>query len=189
MADLFLWRRLDVPGHDACRLEEDARGWTLSGTATFLHEGQPAQLAYQVACDREWRAREGRVRGWVGARAVEVRIGRSPQGGWTLDGGPVPGALGACVDLDFGFTPATNLFQLRRLQLPVGRAADVPVAWFDAGAGTLSVLPQRYQRRSGSTYWYEAPRFEYAALLEVTAAGFVSRYPELWIEETGPGTS
>lgn len=34
--------------------------------------------------------------------------------------------------------------------------------------------------RTGATYWYEAPRFTYAALLEVTPTGFVRLYPGLW---------
>jgi hypothetical protein len=66
------------------------------------------------------------------------------------------------------------------VELEIGQAADVPVAWLDATAGTLDVLHQRYQRRAADLYWYEAPRFDYAALLEVNAAGFVKKYPGLW---------
>ena len=102
---------------------------------------------------------------------------------WTLNGAVVSG-LENCVDLDFGFTPATNLLQLRRLALALEEAANVPVAWLDVSAGTLEVLHQRYERRSETTYWYEAPRFDYAAMLEVTAAGFIRRYPGLWEEES-----
>jgi hypothetical protein len=65
-----------------------------------------------------------------------------------------------------------------------GRAADVPVAWLDVSAGSLEALSQRYERRAEVTYWYEAPRFGYAALLEVTPAGFVKRYPGLWQAES-----
>ena len=38
-----------------------------------------------------------------------------PHGDWKLNDVPVP-ELAHCVDLDLGFTPATNLMQLRRLQ-------------------------------------------------------------------------
>ena len=37
--------------------------------------------------------------------------------------------------------------------------------------------------RTDATYWYEAPRFAYAAELEVDVAGFAVRYPELWVAE------
>jgi hypothetical protein len=35
------------------------------------------------------------------------------------------------------------------------------------------------ERRSEGSYWYEAPRFGYSAMLEVTAAGFIRNYPRL----------
>jgi hypothetical protein len=89
-----------------------------------------------------------------------------------------------CVDLDLGFTPATNLSQLRRIALQVGQSADVPVAWLDAPFGSLEVLQQRYERRTDETYWYTAPQFDYAALLEVCAIGFVQLYPSRWKAET-----
>jgi hypothetical protein len=91
--------------------------------------------------------------------------------------------LESCVDLDFGFTPATNLLQLQRVALAVGQVADVPVAWLDVSAGTLTVLPQRYERRSATTYWYESPSANYEGLLEVAPTGFIRRYPGLWEAE------
>src|SRR5687767_4129496 len=133
-ASSILWRRIDSPGHDGCRLEQDARGWRLAGTAVFLHDDQPAQLAYEVTCDPGWRAREGRVDGWVGTRALHVRVAHGPDGAWSFNGAPVSG-FDECADIDFGFTPATNLAQLRRVNLAIGQAADVPVAWLDVTSG------------------------------------------------------
>jgi hypothetical protein len=179
----ILWRRLDGPGHDACRLEQQGSGWQLDGTAVFLLDGRPACLTYAATCDVGWRAQGGQVRGWIGDRPVAFSMARLEAGGWTLDGREVPG-LRACVDLDFGFTPSTNLLQVRRLALDCGQAADAPAAWLDVSTGALDVLVQRYERRSETTYWYQAPRFDYAQLLEVDHLGFVRRYPGLWeVEE------
>jgi uncharacterized protein len=174
-----LWRRLDIPGHDVCRLEESDAGWRLDGTAIFGEGQAPVQLSYSVLCDSSWRTQRGQVSGYVGAKAVEFQVARSAAGIWTLNGAPAEG-LGDCVDLDFGFTPGTNVLQLRRLDLIEGQAADVPVAWLDVSGGTLDLLQQRYERRAKTTYWYQAPRFGYAAWLEVTPTGFVRRYPGLW---------
>ncbi len=174
-----LWRRLDTPGHDACRLERSAAGWQIDGTAVFREDGVLARLDYQVGCDLEWVTRQGRVRGWLGARPVEFTIVRTAGGVWTIDGVVVPG-LDSCADLDLGFTPATNGLQIRRLALAEGQAAQAPAAWLDVSAGTLEFLPQRYERRAEVTYWYEAPRFSYGALLEVASDGFVRLYPGLW---------
>ena len=65
----------------------------------------------------------------------------------------------------------------------MGQFADVPVAWLDGPVGSLKVLRQRYERRTAETYWYAAPRFDYAALLQVSKIGFVQRYPDLWEAE------
>ena len=182
MTKTFLWRRLDAPGHDACRLQQRSGGWTLAGAAVFSENGVPAWLTYKIECDATWRTEQGETRGCLGGNPVEFRIVRTTQGVWTLNGSVVPN-LERCLDLDLGFTPATNLLQIRRTGLAEGQAADVPVAWLDVTAGTLEVLAQRYERRSETTYWYESPRFDYAALLEVDPVGFIRRYPELWQAE------
>jgi hypothetical protein len=175
----MLWQRLDAPGHDACLLKANGDGWQLEGTAVLLYEGQPARLTYNIICDARWRTQQGEVSGWVGGQPIAFSIIRAADGVWTCNGAVVPG-LEACVDLDLGFSPATNLLQLRRLALSEGQAAEAPVAWLDVSAGTLDLLGQRYERRTQFTYWYEAPRFNYAALLEVNPTGFVCRYPDLW---------
>jgi hypothetical protein len=178
----MLWRRLDAPGHDACRLEQTGDGWQLDGTAVFRQNGVPAHLAYGVTCDAAWHARRGHVRGWIGSQPVTYTIVRAGDGGWILNDGRVRG-LNACLDLDLGFTPATNLLQLRRLGLAEGQSADTPVAWLDVESAMLDVLRQRYERRGTTSYWYEAPRFGYAALLDVASTGFIRHYPGLWEAE------
>lgn len=174
-----LWRRLDAPGHDACRLERSGTGWRLDGAAVFRHGGAPARLAYRVDCDGGFGAPRGLVSGWIGRRSIEARIERGAGGVWTVNGEAAPG-VDAGIDLDFGFTPATNLLAIRRLALGEGEAADAPAARLDVERGQLELLLQRYERRSASTYWYESPSAGYAALLEVDALGFVLRYPGLW---------
>lgn len=177
-----LWRRLDSPGHDACRLTHRDDQYRIDGTAVFLHDATPARLTYEVTCDSAWYSREGRVHGWLGAKSVDFVVRHVGRGSWMLNGAPVA-ALEGCVDLDLGFTPSTNALQLNRVALDVGQGADVPVAWLDIDTGELSLLHQRYERQSVRTYWYEAPRFDYAAILEVDDSGFPRRYPGLWEAE------
>jgi hypothetical protein len=178
----ILWRRLDCPGHDACRLQQTSDGWELAGTSVFLQDGEAARLMYEVVCDAGWRTQHGIVEGWIGSRSVLLRIARTPEGDWILNNVLVPG-LARCLDLDLGFTPATNLVQLRRVSLAVGESAEVPVAWLAVSTCALERLEQRYERRGAEAFWYEAPRFSYAALLEVGDSGFVRRYPGLWEAE------
>ena len=84
-----------------------------------------------------------------------------------------------CLDLDFGFTPATNYLQLRRLDTPVGETREFDVAWFD-GEGGLIRLPQTYQRLTETTYDYASSQGGYRAVLEMDPGGFVVHYPTLW---------
>lgn len=182
----ILWRRLDVPGHDAAVLFELADGAELRGMAVFHDEGGPTALHYRVHCAAGWQTREGQVRGWLGARPIELSIGRDGSGGWTLNGGACP-AVAGCMDLDLSFTPATNLLPLRRLDLPVGHTAEIRSAWLQWPARALAPLVQRYTRRSNAIYDYESdlPGGErFKATLRVDPHGWVTDYPGLWQAET-----
>jgi hypothetical protein len=178
----MLWRRLDVPGHDACRLVRESERWRLEGVAAFRQNGAVGQIAYRVTCDEYWRTLDAHVHGSLGSTAVDVGVRRSARGVWILNGEAVPD-LHECVDVDLGFTPSTNALQIRRIALEVGQAKDVPVAWLDVAAQKLSVLRQRYERRTETEYWYEAARFDYSGMLAVNEAGFPTAYPGLWEEE------
>ena len=181
--ETILWRRIDLPGHDACILRKTETGWRLQGTALFAVDAQPCQLAYEVACDAAWHARSAAVTGWIGRRAVSLTISARSQSRWDLDGIDQP-AVAGCVDLDLNFTPATNLIAIRRLALNMGEAADAPAAWLDFPEMRLARLAQRYERVSVEQYRYQAPGVHYAEILDVSGAGFVTRYPGLWEMET-----
>lgn len=178
-----LWTALYTPGHDACRIERQADGWRLAGTAVFAHQRGPASLAYAVDCAEDWTTRRGTVRGWIGDDAVDADIRRDGED-WTLNGEPQPQVRG-CLDLDLGLTPATNRLQLSRAAVPVGGAVDFDVAWFD-GDGALRRLPQTYERLTERTWRYASPDDGYHAVLEMNADGFVTHYPALWRAQETP---
>jgi uncharacterized protein len=177
-----IWRRLDTPGHDAAHVSRTADGWRLEGTTVFVHERGPARLSYWVNCAPDWRTLRGGVAGWVGDQRCDIEVARSETRQWRLDGEIVAG-LERCLDLDFGFTPATNFLQLQRCGLRIGETAEFPVAWLDVPDASLTFLPQRYEKRTAAIYWYESPQSSYSALLEIADSGFVRSYPGLWAME------
>jgi uncharacterized protein len=61
-----LWRRLDLPGDEACRLITLADARCVAGTAVFVSDGQACRLDYSVVCDPAWRTQKANVVGWVG---------------------------------------------------------------------------------------------------------------------------
>lgn len=173
-----LWKRLDTPGHDAAFLFETDDGYALRGTAVFKADTGPARITYGVELDRAWRAKAGHVSGEIGETPVAHRMEHS-SAGWSLDGIPGTG-LSDLQDLDFGFTPATNMPALRRAALAVGQEADMPAAWFDLDPPRLMALPQHYRRQSEAQYDYHSPTAGYRAVLELAPSGFVRVYPGLW---------
>jgi hypothetical protein len=182
----ILWRRLDVPGHDAAVLVERNDSTELRGMAVFRDQDGPTALHYRVRCGADWQTSDAHIQGWLGAQPVELLIRRDGAGRWTLNGVACP-AVAGCVDLDLSFTPATNLLPLRRLALAVGQTAEVRSAWLEWPAGTLTPLVQRYTRRSATAYHYESDlpgTDRFAAELRVDQNGWVIDYPGLWEEES-----
>jgi uncharacterized protein len=178
LSEFAAWERLDRPGCDAALLLPGSDGWLLRGAAAFDHDGGSAAVAYQVEVGARWVTKRGLISGFLGDKTIQHEIRRDDQG-WRLNGAVVQG-LEHLVDLDYGFTPATNVLQLSRLALKPGQRAEVPVVWFDLDSASLVELPQTYERRSEASYWYEAPTVPYRAMLEIAPNGFVQSYPELW---------
>jgi uncharacterized protein len=179
----MLWRRLDTPGHESARLTLARGRWRLAGTAVFAHEARPCRVDYAIVCDRAWRTLSATVVGWLGSDAVRVEIAADAAREWRLDGAACP-AVAGCIDVDLSFSPSTNLLAIRRLSLTVGQAAEVRAAWVRFPEPVLEPLDQVYRRDGPSAYHYESAG-GFATDLEVSEAGFVTRYPGLWEVEPG----
>lgn len=174
----ILWRRLDLPGHEAARLS----GTTLHGAAVFLHENRPCRLDYEIVCDDAWRTRTGWVSGWIGEGNVHVRLNRDEAGLWTLNGSLVP-AVEGCIDVDLNFSPSTNLLPIRRLGLAIGAEAEVRAAWLRFPSLTLEPLVQTYRRLDTNRYRYSSAGGNFVAELEVDDDGFPLDYAGVWRRE------
>lgn len=170
------WRRLDRPGHDAATIERTGDGWTLTGIAAFSETGITG-VRYHLELDGEFATRSSRIEGFRDGRAFSHSFRKA--GSWCLDDRPIQG-LDDLIHLDFGFTPATNLQQLRHADLAVGEEAEISAAWFDIGEASLVRLPQHYRRIADDRYQYSSPTASYSAVLELAPNGFVRLYPGLW---------
>ena len=133
-------------------------------------------MGRRLQCDALWRTTSGRIRGFVGARAIDAIVIRDGAGR-TLNGVWVGGAK-HLLDLDLGFTPATNLQQLRRVSIAENEAVQLPVAWLDVDAGALTELPQIYERRGRGAFWYQAPSVGYEGLRRTRAERIYSQLSE-----------
>jgi uncharacterized protein len=174
------WRRLDRIGSDAAVASRTGEGYALLGQAVFLDDRGPAALRYQLDLAPNWSTRSGQVKGFIGKQTIATRVQRTAAG-WML--GDKDFGMADVLDLDLGFTPATNMVQLKRAALAVGDSTEFGVAWLDAGSDTLQFLPQRYQRLSQFDYVYHAPTFGYQATITLAPEGFAAVYPGLWEQE------
>ncbi len=179
---VVLWRRLDEPGHESCRLSRRGPRVQLAGTAVFAYEGRPCRMDYTVRCDAAWRTVSARVSGWVGTAPVEIDITVDAAQRWRLNGADCPDVAG-CVDVDLNFSPSTNLLPIQRLGLDVGAESPAPAAWLRFPDLALERLDQVYRRTGPSTYRYWLVDGSFTADLEVGPSGLLSRYGDLWIAE------
>lgn len=118
----------------------------------------------------------------MGQSTVALAITSAGDQQWRLNGSAVQETTG-CVDLDLGFTPATNLIAIRRLSLEIGEQSSAPAAWLDFPNFKLQRLEQHYHRISDNQYKYESLDAGYADILTVDGNGAVIQYPRLWEQE------
>src|SRR5215472_1427774 len=181
MAQIILWRRLDLPGHEIARLEALDNGWKLCGTTIFAYPHGPTILDYVIVCDAAWQTKSARIIGAIGDRRIDVSVSVDAERRWRLNGTECVSVEGGS-DIDLGFSPSTNLLPVRRLKLAVGEEAQVRAAWLSFPSLRFELLPQRYRRESEGTYRYESGG-GFVRTLEVDGAGFVTSYPGLWRAE------
>ncbi len=179
------WRRLDVPGREDARVERTSGGWRLTGQLDVEEDGVPARLRYRIDCDDAWRTRAARIEGEMGGRPVRFDLAADGAGQWMRDGHPVPDVAGA-LDVDLGFTPATNTLPIRRLALAVGASAPVRSAWLRFPELRLEPLEQTYTREAEQVFRYVADvdGAPFTARLDTDAFGRVLRYEGLWEAES-----
>jgi hypothetical protein len=183
------WRRLDVPGHEEARIEQITGGWRLAGQVEVEEATVRAQLRYVIECDRDWRTRRAVVTGSASAAPIRFEFAADGEGHWSLNGDPLPLVEGA-LDIDLGFTPATNLLPIRRLDLAVGEHMEVRTAWVRFPELRVEALEQSYHRAAAHVFRYDAlvdgERFQ--ARLDTDDYGRVLLYEGLWkAEVASPG--
>lgn len=143
---------------------------------------RPCRVEYEIDCDSHWLTRRCTLAGYVGATVVALDVVRNAFGDWTV-GGVSAAHLKGCDDIDLGFTPATNLLPIRRLDLRVGAKAAVRAAWVRFPELTLEVLDQVYTRLASDRYLYESTGGSFRRELRVDDVGFVLDYPDFWRAE------
>jgi hypothetical protein len=168
-----LWQASDG-GSEICRLERAGSGCRLSGTV-LTHEGErPVEIHYAVTVDSTWTTTDVTARvTFAGSGPQELRRLSALWSGTSR-----PSEYRSCVDVDLGFTPATNTLPIRRLGLRVGEEAEIEAAWLTWPDLDVRPARQAYARLTENRYRYTQDDF--AAELVVDEEGLVLDYEGLW---------
>lgn len=173
------WGAWDGEGVEHCHLSEDAEGARLT-SALSGGGAAPYAVQYRVETDAAFQTRAV----WVGCvGGPELHLARDGQGHWhdLLRDTELP-ALEGCLDVDIAVTPATNMLPIRRLQLALGAAQEIAVAYVPPPGEIVGLfLPrkvtQRYTRLGPQRYLYEGLTTGFSTEFEVDAQGLVIDYP------------
>jgi hypothetical protein len=168
-----LWQASDG-GSEICHLEPAGPGWRLRGTVLTQDAERPVEIRYAVTVDSAWATTDVSVQ--VAIADGEPRDLSELQTLWS--GTPRPAAYADCVDVDLGFTPATNTLPIRRLRLAVGQRAEIEAAWLVWPELHVRPARQTYTRIREDLYRYQQGDFE--AELLVDEHGLVREYEGLW---------
>jgi hypothetical protein len=163
----------------------------MAGTALVAEADDPFLVRYAIALAADWSTREVvvDVRQGADARARQLRLRVDAEQQWQIDresppdqvtGADDKDALRGLVDIDLGFTPATNTLPIRRLTPEIGEAVDVTAVWVRFPELTIEPLPQRYTRLADRRYRYESAGGAFVAEIEVDDLGLVVAYEGGW---------
>jgi hypothetical protein len=174
-----IWRRLDQPSMELCRLSENESGFLLNGHVFSALQHVARNVRYQILCDRAWTTQRVNVTVQLGDDVETLDIRRESNGRW-LRGDTELRALRDLHDIDLGFTPATNTLPIRRLAPDVGDVIAVTAVWVRFPDLAIEPLAQTYTRVGELTYQYESGGGRFHALIGVDDLGLVTAYERLF---------
>lgn len=179
-----VWQCQSLGSTEHFGLSETENGYLLRGVSTLSLEDVPVEIRYQVDVDRSWRTRAVKIdiSSPGGTRTTEIEV---EDGVWTVDG-KIAGDLNGCVDVDLGWTPATNTLPIRRIGLDIGETAMTQAAWLRFPELTWERAEQTYTRLDESLWRYQSGTADHE--ISVTPDGLVCRYGDVfwgWVEKAG----
>ena len=176
-----VWTSTSLESTEDCIIHEQPTGVALSSSTTLRLDDNLGRIDYELEADAAWHTLGATIT--VSGRADRRITIERGDAGWAVDGEHRPD-LDACIDLDLGWTPATNILPLRRTSLGVGASVETTAAWLRFPELDLVVAQQTYTRTGPRTVVYRSATFE--AELAITEAGIVTRYgDDLWIGVVG----
>jgi hypothetical protein len=178
--ELLIDRRWDsdlLDSSEQFTLHLHQEGYRFAGNTLIRHEGIRVEIDYVVEARSDWSTRSARVSIPAMATLFEVEV--SPRGRWVIDGAHRPDLDGA-LDIDLGWTPATNTLPIRRLPFKRGITVATRVGWLKWSELVFMKAEQSYTKHADRRWTYASGNF--SADLVVDQLGVVIDYgaPPIW---------
>jgi hypothetical protein len=173
----IIWQPLDVPGAEWCSVERGPNGSTIAGVALVAQDRAAHRFDYELELDAAAVTRRAQVTAVLTDRTEVFDLANDAQGSWWRSGKLVlqdPEAL----DVDLGFSPATNSLPIWRLGLEIGESREISVLWLQYPELQLVGGRQTYERLEELSYRYCSGTFE--AVIRVYPDGLVQEYVGYW---------
>lgn len=178
---IIVWRSLESTGLERCEIRSTRTGWSFQGVVIRVQSGTPAQVSYQIFCDKDWSTRRVRVLQLVGKKRSALAIQVDKNHRWWSGARELREVRG-CIDVDLRVSALTNTLPIRRLGLQVSEGQDVAAAWIGFPVLKVRRLEQRYTNLGRGIYRYQS-RGGFSARIRVDKLGFVIHYPGLATRE------
>lgn len=178
----WIWRPDLGQGAEEFKFEAGPHGCHAEGQVRATLDGKSLDAIYQVGTDLSWQTYRVHV-ALKGGPSLEIRA--DPAGQWRhADGRALP-QLDGCIDPDISMTPFTNTLPIRRLDLQVGEARQIKVAYVLVPDLIVRAAPQRYTRLEERLWRFESLDADFTADIAVDDSGFVVDYPGLFERDLG----
>ena len=174
-----IWRRiLDDRSFEECVVTARPDGFGIVGHVIAAQDAAPLVVHYDIGCDDTWSAQSVTIEQKLGDATRRLKQERSGEG-WLVDG-IHDVRLDGCAEPDLGVTPSTNALAIRRLDLAIGKAAEIKCAWVKFPALSVEPSLQRYERLGEHDYRYTNVASGFTAQVAIDDLALPVTYGSIW---------
>jgi hypothetical protein len=174
-----LWQWVQSPGLERFEFSRIGDEWVFRGTILTLSHDAPAEMRYEIACDRSFRTKNAKI-SLVDASGERTLKIDARDGRW-FENGRENQIVNGAIDIDLGWSPSTNTLPLKRLKLEIGQSSgEFVAAWVRFPELTLQPLRQEYLRLGDRQYRYSSRGGAFVAKLTMDKDDLVMDYEGFW---------
>ncbi|MBZ0293099.1 MAG: putative glycolipid-binding domain-containing protein [Anaerolineae bacterium] len=177
----ILWNNRRQENMECCSLLQSDTGFQLQGSAVLKADQLPMRVSYRVDCDSAWMTRAVEIHAWRGDGEADLLLHVDQEQRWWQRDSELSEFRGL-VDVDLGFTPATNTLPIQRLRLAEGDSAVTTTVWIQFPTLEIVRFPQRYTRIASDVYLFESLISDFHATLRIDDYGLVTDYETGWYQ-------